>query len=399
MSAQRIAVYGGTFDPPHLGHRHVVETVLQTVQPDELLVIPTGIPPHKSTETDAHSGEHRFRMTQLAFRGLERTRVSELELQRGGRSYTAETLRQLIALYPGASFSLILGSDMLISFDTWRESEWLCRTVELLVLSRVKGDDPVLLEKADQFRKRFGTKIRILASPALELSSTWIRDRLPFGEGSESLDDEVYRYILRHRLYGVRPEADWLRCRALEGLGRHRLQHTLGVEYTAVRLARRWGADEGRARIAALLHDCTKGMKPEEQLKLLGKYGITSDVPGKTGGKLLHAVTGAAVAEHEYAADPETVSAIRWHTTGRRGMSLLEKILYVADYIEPGRDFEGVEEVRALAWRDLDAALLLGLENTRREVLSEGGPLHGDTVAAIDDLKKKAISSATSQKE
>jgi nicotinate-nucleotide adenylyltransferase len=80
-------------------------------------------------------------------------------------------------------------------------------------------------------------------------------------------------------------------------------------------------------------------------------------------------------------------------------MSLLEKILYVADYIEPGRDFEGVEEVRALAWRDLDAALLLGLENTRREVLSEGGPLHGDTVAAIDDLKKKAISSATSQKE
>ncbi len=389
MSGERIAVYGGTFDPPHLGHRMAVRAALAALQPDRLLVIPTGIPPHKGMEDTAPTGEQRLEMARLNFRDLPGLEVSDLELRREGRSYTADTLRELMECYPGAAFTLVIGGDMLLSFTEWREAEWILQHASLAVLARREGEHPLLEAAAADMKEKYGAEIRLLNAPVLEISSTALREALPLGQGTEYLDPQVVRYLLRHRLFGIRPNPDWLRCHALGEMKRHRLLHTLGCEYEAVRLARRWGGDEEKARITALLHDLTKGAEYEEQLKICREYGIVVDGLGKAQKKLFHAITGAKLAEVDYAADPEIVSAIRWHTTGRAGMSLLEKIMYVADYMEPGRDFPGAQEVRDLAYRDLDKALLLGLRQTMEEVLEAGGVPHRDTADAIAYYTKR----------
>jgi len=170
-----------------------------------------------------------------------------------------------------------------------------------------------------------------------------------------------------------------------------RLRHTLGCAEEAARLARRWGADEREAKLAALLHDVTKCLDLEAQLKLCQKYAIIPDYVQKRVEKLLHAVTGAKVAEREFGACPRICGAVRWHTTGKADMNLLEKIIYMADYIEPGRSFEGVERLRTVAYEDLDGALLLGLNMAFIEMTGKNACIHPDSLEARNWLILKGI--------
>lgn len=163
-----------------------------------------------------------------------------------------------------------------------------------------------------------------------------------------------------------------------------RRPHVEGCIGEAIRLAEFWGCDPGRAAMAALLHDITKSEDLEGQLKLLKKYDI---IPGTIAIEAfgpLHAITGAAVARDLFGTDPETEAAIRWHTTGRAGMTLLEKIIYIADYIEPTRSFDGVEQVRGLAYKNLDLAMLTALRNTIFEICTASKPLSSETVEAYN---------------
>ena len=142
-----------------------------------------------------------------------------------------------------------------------------------------------------------------------------------------------------------------------------------------------------KARVAALLHDCTKRLDMEEQLALCRQYGIQLDALEQQALKLLHAKTGAAIARDVFGVDDEIYRAIWWHTTGHAGMTLLEKIMYLADYIEPSRDFPGVDKLRAVCYKDLDECLLMGLEMTIEEMTSMGNPVHHATIEARDALK------------
>jgi len=143
-----------------------------------------------------------------------------------------------------------------------------------------------------------------------------------------------------------------------------------------------------KARIAALLHDCTKKLEMEEQLELCRKYELELDELESKALKLLHSRTGAEIARDVFGVDEEIYSAIRWHTTGHANMTLLEKIIYLADYIEPTRNFPGVEELRKACYEDLDGGLLLGLEMSIQEMTDMGNPVHHATVDARDALKK-----------
>ena len=168
-----------------------------------------------------------------------------------------------------------------------------------------------------------------------------------------------------------------------------RLAHVLGCERAAVQLARLYAADENAARAAALLHDITKGLSLTAQLQLLREYDILTDTVELAQPKLLHALTGACVALVRFGQTDVVCSAIRWHTTGRAGMSTLEKIIYLADYIEPTRDFPGVQALRELAEKTLDGAVLLGLEMTIEHVAHGDGILHPDTLRARDWLRSE----------
>ena len=170
-----------------------------------------------------------------------------------------------------------------------------------------------------------------------------------------------------------------------------RIPHVLGTEETAVHLAEKYGADETAARQAALLHDCTKRLSMEEQLELCRHYGIELDELEKDALKLLHAKTGAAIAADVFGMSEEVVSAIRWHTTGKADMTVLEKVIYLADFTEPNRDFPGVEELRKACERDLDEALQMGFEMTVEEMKEWGNPVHEKTLEALAYLKGQKI--------
>ncbi len=169
-------------------------------------------------------------------------------------------------------------------------------------------------------------------------------------------------------------------------LSDYRATHSLNVAKAAVQLAEKYGADVRQAEIAGLLHDCTKEMSAKEQLQLLEQFDIMITAAEHCAHKLLHAVTGPVVAQTEFGVTDEAVlSAIRYHTTGKAGMTLLKKIIYVADFISEERTFPGVEKLRVTAFENLDDAVFAGLAFTLQDLVSKGKPVHPDTVAAYNE--------------
>ena len=388
----RLGIYGGSFDPPHLGHLRAAAAAAEHLKLDRLLLIPAGLPPHKELPESAPSAEHRAAMTaltaeQAALLSGVPAEVSRMEIERAGKSYTADTVRALRGEYPGAELWLLMGTDMFLTFGDWREPEEILSRAGVCAFGRSRKDTEALLAAwRDDLARRFPkARIETMLLPDLvEISSTQLRQALPDGGGGEYLTPQVYGYILRERLYGTKLDLkrltlDQLRPVALSYLKAKRVAHVLGVEEEAVRLAEKYGADVEKARFAALLHDCTKRLEPEEHYALCRKYGVALDEAERAAPKLLHAKTGAAIARAVFGVDGGVYDAIRYHTTGRAEMTVLEKVVYLADYIEPNRSFEGVDTLRAAVYEDIDKGLELGLRMSIEEIEERGGPVHGDT--------------------
>ena len=170
-----------------------------------------------------------------------------------------------------------------------------------------------------------------------------------------------------------------------------RVAHVLGCRDTAVELAKLWGADPIDAARAALLHDVTKALDGPLQLTLCKAYGVELDDFSAKNPKTLHAMTGSLVAQRVFGENDAVVSAIASHTTGKADMNMLEKIIYVADYMEPNRDFPGVAELRRLAYTDIDAALELGLEMTLEMLKGQGKEISIESQQALEYLKGRKV--------
>ena len=366
---------------------------------DKLLLIPTRVPPHKALTEDVAGPEHRLEMTRFAVQALNLDGVAEasdLELRREGKSYTLDTLREIRALYPKGELFLLLGTDMFLTFHQWRHPEEIAKLCTLCAFHRSALDSAGdFASQKRRLERKFGAHVKFVdLQEVVDISSTRLRQMLPAGQGREFLAPAVYGCILREGLYGTnadlrRLSLEDLRCVALSMLDPRRIPHVLGTEETAAALALRWGADEESARRAALLHDCTKKFDKELQLALCRQYGIEPDAAERREGKLLHAITGAAVAYADFGVSGEVRDAIRWHTTGKADMTLLEKIIYLADYIEPTRDFCDLTELRRLAFENLDGALLLGFTMAVEDLAKKGMPVHPNSVLARDYLKGK----------
>jgi predicted HD superfamily hydrolase involved in NAD metabolism len=172
-------------------------------------------------------------------------------------------------------------------------------------------------------------------------------------------------------------------------LTEHRYQHTIGVMETAIELAKKYGADVKKAELAAIFHDYAKFRPKEEMKRIIIEQNMPSDLL-QYGSELWHAPVGAYLVKTEVGIeDGEVLDAIRYHTSGRAGMTALEKVVYLADYIEPGRAFPGVEEVRELAQQNLDLALLKALQNTISFLMKKNEAIYPDTFYTYNDLAKK----------
>ena len=394
----KIGIYGGTYNPPHLGHVTAARAVFELLKLDKLLLIPAGMPPHKAMPAGSPTLEQRLEMTRLAGEQLglkDKVEVLDIELRREGKSYTSDTLAELKQRYPEDELWLLVGTDMFLTIQAWHEPEKIFSLAGIAAFGRTEEDTEELFSVQRNYLYHTYPDARLftLTIPGvIDVSSTELREKLKRGEGGSLLPPAVYGYILRENLYETGADLkkltlSQLRPVALSYLKHKRIPHVLGTEQEAIRLAERYGADVEKARIAALLHDCTKKLEMEDQLALCRQYGIELDELEQRALKLLHAKTGAAIARDVFGVDEEIYNAIWWHTTGHAGMTLLEKIIYLADYIEPSRVFPGVEDLRKMCYEDLDKGLLMGLEMSIEEMRGMGNPVHHATIEARDALK------------
>ena len=398
---------GGTFNPPHLGHIRAARTAVEQLCLDELYLIPTGEPPHKALPEDTATAVQRLEMTRLAAEAIPNARVLDLEIRREGPSYSVLTARELLAEDPEGELWLLCGTDMFLTLDRWYRADWLLQNLNIAAYPRRPGETPDLEEKAEVLRRRWNAAVELIRLDPLEISSTDVRKALKQGGGSEMVGDGIYAYILRSRLYGVLPEPEALWRLAEPMQEKKRIPHVLGCREEARRLAERWGADADEAERAAILHDVAKKLPAEEQLRLCAAYGIIPGIGGNADPArqdekpvppeefalrypaVLHAFTGAAIAWGVFGVSPAVRDAIMWHTTGKRDMTLLEKIIWLADYIEPTRTMPGVDKVRRLAYKDLNSALLLAMRRSVEHMAERKRNSHPASLEALNDLMEK----------
>lgn len=391
----KIGVYGGTFNPIHRGHISAATAAAHALGLDKLLLIPDAVPPHKPLPAGSAGGEDRLEMVRLCTGELPiPAEVSDLELRREGASYTCDTLIALRRQYPTDELYLLMGSDMFLSFETWSRPETICRLSTLAVFSRhEESEAAAFARQREKLEGAYHARVVFVANPhVVEISSTALREELAHGNGRAYLTEPVYGYILRRGLYGTATELkgltpDQLRPIALSYLKPKRMPHVLGAEQEAAFLAKKYGGDETAARIAALLHDSTKKLDMDQQLSLCAHYNIPLDEMERGYLKLLHAKTGAALARDRFGVSQEVYEAIYYHTTGKANMTLLEKIIYLADYIEPSRSFPGVEELRAAVHEDLDRGLCAALQDSIAELHGYGSPVHHNTQEALNYIQ------------
>ena len=168
-------------------------------------------------------------------------------------------------------------------------------------------------------------------------------------------------------------------------LSDHRYRHSVNVAKEAVRLAKRYGADPEKAETAGILHDIMKDTGPGDQLKIMERAGIVLTEVEQNAPKLWHAISGALYVERELGVhDREILDAIRYHTTGRVGMSLLERVIFVADFTSEERDYNGADGMRAAANVSLERAMLEGVTFTLRDLSARQKPIHPDTLATYN---------------
>ena len=398
----KIGIYGGTFNPPHLGHLAAAKAAISILGLERLYIVPASIPPHKELPQGTPAPEHRLAMAEkmvdaLLMPGV--VQLSEMEMNRKGKSYTADTLEALHREYPGAELWLLMGTDMFLTLHRWHEPERILELAGICAFGRTEQDgEEVFAPQREYLQKTYpGARITTITLPGLvDVSSTRLRELLARGEGGAYLDPSVYGCILMNGLYGTHADLKHLEIPELRACSysmvmQKRVRHIRGTEEESVRLAERWGADPDRARRAGILHDCTKYLELEEQLELCEKYGVQLDELERRAVKLLHSKTGACIARHVFGEPDDVYSAIYWHTTAKENMTTLEKILYVADYMEPNRAFDGVARLRELAYQNLDAALLLGVETTIQEMKDRNLPVHQSTLRAQAWLREHGV--------
>lgn len=390
---ERIGIYGGSFNPPHIGHLEAAKQAVSRLNLDRLLMVPANVAPHKVLPPNSPTALQRMEMLRIAAADCPQIEISDVELCREGVSYTWQTIQALRESNPHAELILIMGTDMFLSFRHWKNPEKILEDASLAVFYRGNWGEHAAIDAEKAYWEEKGVRVQLVENDIINISSTQMRRLLIFRCAADFLPAGVLDYIREHYLYDTRTNWKNLPMEKLEQvvislLKPNRVAHVLGCRDTAVALAKHWGANAEDAARAGILHDITKAIDGPLQLTLCGAYGkVLSDFSRKYP-KTLHALTGSMVAERIFGENEAVVSAIECHTTGKADMNLLEKIIYVADYMEPCRNFSGVEKLRELAYTDMDAALKLGLEMTLEHLANQGAEVSPESREALAWLNR-----------
>ena len=404
----RIGVYGGSFDPFHNGHLAIIRGALRCGLIEAVVVIPTVRNSFKRGRV-LSAAPYRFYMTKDVLESEfkdEPVYLSDIEFSIEGISYTAITLERFcdkayivpFLMANGVkrkraeedhSYFWIAGSDILPQFDSWYMPDKILKYANLLAASR-PGDGIDVDSEADRLEKIFDKRPEIFKIEQVEASSSVIRKERDF----DKIPEAARRFIITHDLYQADNPLDHVSDRAVESfmeaaiwmypyLGCKRLLHTLNVGLLSCRYALIHGCDPDKALLAGALHDCAKELDIDLQRRMAEER--TGDIFVEK--KLLHSPAGATFASREFGVDdPEILDAITYHTTGCGNMSLLSKIVFLADKLEPSRTYTDLTQMRITALRDLDEALRMCVGAVKDKFESQGRDIHPLTRDFMESL-------------
>lgn len=413
----KLGLMGGTFDPIHIGHLRIAEEVREALCLDAVLFIPTGNPVFKRDQ-EVTAASVRLAQVRTAVSDNPRFDVSSIEVDRGGDTYTVDTLRQLRDHYPeNVEFYFIVGSDSAATVGKWRDCAEMARLTHLAVAVGRPGSAGF-----DELRETIGAaapfEAHFVRVSSLEVSSSDIRQRISEGKSVRYLlpaaiaddfiavddlgvasdiaaaENPVGSRSARPSAAGGEHVGDALGTAFFDArkkelkhrVSSKRFKHSLGVSDTCVQLAKEYGVDVNKARLAGLLHDWDKGYDDDQaraRVRELGMEGeidpfIVEKMPG-----VLHGITAARALGREFPQIPaDVLQAISRHTTAAFDMTPLDMVLYIADAIEPNRQFGRIDDLRArVGEATLDELYFETYEYWVFLLFERRKPLHPDTIS------------------
>lgn len=400
----KIGIMGGTFNPIHNVHLSMAEEARTQYQLDEVCFMPSKNPPHKNKQGIV-SDSHRKRMIQHAIQDHPHFTFSDLELKREGTTFTRDTLAYLTETCPEDQFYFILGGDSLASLENWKDPAYIFSHCHILAANRGDISEDKIIECIHYYKEKYGAHISEIQMPSQRISSEMIRNKLASGcDVSTYCPVSVTQYIRFHGLYDcdrlsqeeAKPPMKTSDMYAVLSacLKPKRYIHTLGVAMTAANLAEVHGCDSNQAYTAGLLHDCAKYLTGNEQITACQSANISLTKVELENTALIHGKLGAYIAKTRYGIrDKEILSAITWHTTGKPKMTLLEKIIYLADYMEPGRTMNckpySLAQIRRASFENIDKALYMVLECSVKYLEKSGVPIDPQTIDTYKYYRKK----------
>ena len=371
---KKVGIMGGTFNPIHQAHVLLAKQAYEALGLDYVLVMPLKTPQFKSAN-ELVSDEDRINMIKASIEDAPYLRFSDFELNREGKTYTSETVKLLHENYPDTRFYFIVGGDSLDYFENWHEPEVILENCALCCTGRADYDNTKAAATIRRLTDKFGSyeetrelpEIINLKTASMNISSSDIRKRVACSLPIAGLvNEKVREYIYSHNLYKSQLIEE-IKSDMKAALKESRYVHTLGVAETAAYIAFSNDYDPEEAYITGLLHDCAKCLSDEEILTLADKYGYKPDsFEKKYVNNLLHSKIGAYMAREKYGIGDASFNAIFYHTTGRRNMSVLEKIIFISDTVEPNRKMiyqPGLGLIRNTATADIDRACLMIMDN------------------------------------
>ncbi len=402
---KKLGIYGGTFDPFHIGHYKAANAFAELLKLDKLLLMPAKIPPHKQVRED-DDPQKRLEMLQAQFKGHDIIEPCDYELTQKGISYSVLTLRHF-SQYAEELYMLV-GTDMFLTLDRWYLSEEIFSLCCVVCFAREDDSEKYkqMIEKKAEYEKKFNARIILPEYEPLEMSSTYVKQIITDGDDASSLlPHKVYKYIIDNGMYkGKYSEKDieFLKGKIGDYVSGVRLEHVLSVEECAHEICKVQGIGGQyclKVRIAALLHDIAKAYDDGRQLDLARRLGTKLSENDINAPKTLHALNGAYLAKKEFPdiVDDDIFGMIKYHCTGKPDMTNGEKIVFLADYAEPKRQHASCISVRNayfdnnneknLQYR-LDTAVFLAYDLTVGFLKHKGCFIHPDTLDGYEQIKE-----------
>ena len=382
----KILLFGGAFDPPHKGHISILTEASQYTDFDKIIVMPTGTPTHKKNCTAPF--DVRVAMAKAAFENIgENVEVSDYEGKNIGDDYTYLTLRYLKEKYSNPQIYMLIGSDSLLSFSRWKNSEEILSNCTPVVFAREEGLETQINAEIAKIKSMGGNGVYIPYRVHDVSSSEFRSGRL----GDSILSPAVEEITDTYHIYSADDMERWQGTAKLLAkimLDENRYIHTLNVEKLAVEMGKKYGVDTDKLCVAALLHDILKPAPKDILLHRAGRSGIINKIAEKPK-QTLHGFAAADYAETELGiTDSEILWSVRSHTCGRAGMQDMEKIIYLADMLCEGRTFEGRDWLLALAMENLDTAMYNALVHSIKWIKSKGNAIDTDSLDALEYFRQ-----------